>query len=48
MKFPSEFKLHKLARDFEALHDIPYVVGAIDGSPILILALIIGGEDYYH
>ena len=47
VKFPSESKLRKLARDFEALHDIPYVVGAIDGSHIPILAPVIGGEDYY-
>jgi len=47
VKFPNEFKLQKLARDFEALHDIPYVVGAIDGSHILILAPVVGGEDYY-
>lgn len=47
MRFPSKFKLCKLVRDFEALHDILYVVGAMDGFHILVLAPVIGGEDYY-
>ena len=29
------------------MHGIPYIIGAIDGSHILVLAPIIGGEDYY-
>lgn len=41
----SEFKLRKLARGFEAWHDIFYVVGAIDGPHIPILAPIIRRED---
>lgn len=31
VKFPSEFKLLKLGRDFEASHNIPYGVSIIDG-----------------
>ena len=45
--FPNEYKFRELAKDFEALHGIPYVVGVIDGSHIPILAPINGGEDYY-
>jgi hypothetical protein len=45
--FPSEYKFRELAKDFEALHGIPYVVGAIDGSHIPIIAPVNGGEDYY-
>ena len=29
------------------MYRIPYIIGAIDGSHISILAPIIGGEDYY-
>jgi hypothetical protein len=29
------------------LHNIPYIIGAKDGSHIPVLALVIGGEDYY-
>jgi hypothetical protein len=36
-----------LAQEFKALHGIPHVIGAIDGSHIPTLALVIGGEDYY-
>jgi hypothetical protein len=32
-----------LASQFEALHGIPYIVGAIDGSHIPFLAPVIGG-----
>jgi hypothetical protein len=42
---PAWFRI--LAQEFEALHGIPYIIGAIDGSHISILALVIGGEDYY-
>ena len=42
---PSESQFRILAKGFEALHEIPYVVGAIDGSHILVLIPIYGGED---
>ena len=32
---------------FEKLHDIPYIICAIDGSHIHVLAPLIGGQDYY-
>jgi hypothetical protein len=45
---PSKSQFRILAKEFEALHGIPYVVGAIDGSHILVLTPINGGEDYYY
>lgn len=47
VQFPSESQFRVLASQFEALHGIPYIVGAIDGSHIPVLAPVIGGEDYY-
>jgi hypothetical protein len=44
---PNKNRLRILAKDFERLHNIPYIIGAIDGSHISVLAPIIGGEDYY-
>jgi hypothetical protein len=44
---PSKSQFRVLASKFEELHGIPYIIGAIDGSHILVLAPIIGGEDYY-
>jgi hypothetical protein len=45
--FPCELQFKVLAFQFEALHGIPYIVGAIDGSLIHVLAPVIGREDYY-
>jgi hypothetical protein len=45
VQMPSESQFRVLAKEFEALHKIPYVVGAIDESHILILAPIYGGEN---
>jgi hypothetical protein len=45
---PNENRLGILAKDFERLHNIPYIIGAIDSSHILVLARVIGGEDYYY
>ena len=36
-----------LAQESEDLHGILHIIGAIDGSHIPILALVIGGEGYY-
>lgn len=47
VQFPSEVQFRVLVAEFQALHGIPYIVGAIDGSHIPILAPLIGGEDYY-
>jgi hypothetical protein len=48
VQFPSESQFKVLASQFEALHGIPYIMDAIDGSHIPILALVIGQEDYYY
>jgi hypothetical protein len=47
VQFPSESQFKILASQFEALYGIPYIVAAIDGSHIPVLAPVIGGEDYY-
>ena len=47
VQLPSVARSRNLAQDFEALHDVPYIIGAIDGSHILIFAHVIAEEDYY-
>ena len=47
VQMPSESQFRVLAREFEALHGIPYIIGAIDGLHIAVLAPMVGGEDYY-
>jgi hypothetical protein len=42
---PNENKLRVLAKDFERLHNIPYIIEAIDSSHILVLVPVIGGKD---
>ncbi len=32
---------------FECLHGIPYILGVIDGSHVLIIALKVGPKSYY-
>lgn len=34
------------SKKIERLHNIPYIIQAIDNSHILVLAPIFGGEDY--
>lgn len=43
----SESHFRVLASKFKELHGISYVIGAIDGLYIPVLALVVGGEDYY-
>jgi hypothetical protein len=45
VQMPSESQFRVLAKEFNALHRISYVVGVIDGSHIHGLAPIYGGED---
>jgi hypothetical protein len=47
VQFPSPARFRVLAQEFEALHGIPYIIGAIDGSHIPIFAHVIGEDDYY-
>lgn len=42
VQVPCELQFRILARQFEALHDIPYILRAIDGSHISVLPLVIG------
>lgn len=44
---PDESQFRILDRRFEKLHDVPYVIGAIDGSHILVQAHVVGRVDYY-
>jgi hypothetical protein len=48
IQIPNENRLRILAKEFERLNNIPYIIGAIDGSHIPVLAPVIGGEDYYY
>lgn len=40
--------MEKFAREFESLHQIPYVVGAVDGSHIPIITPRLHAPDYYN
>ena len=40
--------MERYAQEFEDLHDIPYVVGAVDGNHIPIVALRLHAPDYYN
>jgi hypothetical protein len=44
---PSKSQFRILALKFEQLHRKPYIICAIDGLYILVLAPVIGGENYY-
>ena len=45
VQLPNPFGVRVLAQEFEALHEIPHIMEAIDGSHTLILISIIGGEN---
>ncbi len=47
IQVPNKNRFRVFAKEFERLHNIPYIIGAIDGSHIPVLAPVIGGEDYY-
>ena len=40
--------MEKYAHEFEDLHQIPYIVGAVDGSHISIVAPKLHAADYYN
>ncbi len=46
VQFPSQNQFKDLSKEFEALHGIPHIINAIDGSQIPILTPLIEGEDY--
>ena len=47
VQIPSESQFRLLAKEFEVLHGISYVVDAINGSYIPVLAPIYRGEEHY-
>jgi hypothetical protein len=48
IQIPSKSQFRVLASKFEQLHGIPYIIGAIRGSHILVLAPIIGYPIIYR
>ena len=48
IQWPSKNVMDKYAEEFESLHNIPYVVGAVDGSHIPIVAPRLHAGDYYN
>ena len=47
-RWPSATVMDKFAQEFQNLHNIPYVVGAVDGSHIPIIAPRLHAADYYN
>jgi hypothetical protein len=47
IQIPNKIKLRILEKYFERLHNILYIIGAIDSSHIPVLVHVIGREDYY-
>ena len=48
IRWPSTSTMEQFAREFENLHQIPYVVGAVDGLHIPIVAPRFHVADYYN
>ena len=48
IRWPSTVVMEKFAQEFLAIHQIPYVVGAVDGSHIPIVAPQLHAADYYN
>ena len=48
ISWPSPSIMERYAQEFEDLHDIPYVVGVVDGSHIPIVAPRLHAPDYYN
>ena len=48
IRWPSTTTMDKFAREFENIHEIPYVIGAVDGSHIPIVAPRLHATDYYN
>ena len=48
IRWPSTTIMAKFAQEFEDIHGIPYVVGAVDGSHIPIVAPRLHAGDYYN
>ena len=48
INWPSPSSMKRYAQEFQDLHQIPYVVGAVDGSHIPIVAPRLHAPDYYN
>ena len=48
IRWPSAVIMDKFAQEFQNLHGIPYVVGAVDGSHIPIIGPRLHAADYYN
>ena len=48
IEWPSPAIMKRFAQEFEDLHQIPYVVGAVDGSHIPIITPRLHAADYYN
>ena len=48
IRWPSTTTMDKFAREFENIHRIPYVIGAVDGSHIPIVTPRLHAADYYN
>ena len=48
IRWPSVSVMDKFAQEFQDIHNIPYVVGAVDGSHIPIIAPRLHAADYYN
>jgi hypothetical protein len=48
IRWPSTAVMDKFADEFQGIHGIPYVVGAVDGSHIPIVSPRLHAADYYN
>ena len=48
IRWPSTAVMDKLAEEFQGIHQIPYVVGAVDGLHIPIVSPRLHAADYYN
>jgi hypothetical protein len=48
IRWPFTAVIDKLAEEFQRIHQIPYVVGVVDGSHIPIVAPRLHAADYYN
>ena len=48
LRWPSPTVMEKFAQEFQDIHNIPYVIGAVDGSHIPIVAPRLHAADYYN
>ena len=48
ISWPSRATMDRYAEEFQGIHQIPYVVGAVDGSHIPIVAPQLHAADYYN